>query len=50
MTFWALSLQDLYVPVGRYEAEIQRQKQAIQETEANSELVSTGAGGCGRGH
>ena len=39
-TFWSLSLPDLYVPLGRYEEEITKQKQIIHDIEDNIDLVS----------
>ena len=36
-TFWALSLYDLYVPTGRYEDEVRKAREAIDE---KTDLVS----------
>ena len=37
-TFWSLSLYDLYVPVSRYDEEVNKAKQAMQALE--DDLVS----------
>lgn len=37
--FWSLALYDLYVPVKRYEEEVKKAQQAIQQLEENLDLV-----------
>ena len=44
-TFWSLSLYDLYVPVSRYDEEVNKAKQAMQALE--DDLVSGMEGGKG---
>lgn len=38
-TFWSLSLYDLYIPVARYEEEVNRAKQASRDVENSNDLV-----------
>ena len=44
-TFWSLSLYDLYVPVSRYDEEVNKAKQAMQALD--DDLVSRMEGGKG---
>ena len=46
-TFWSLSLYDLYVPVSRYDEEVNKAKQAMQALE--DDLVSRMEGWKGKG-
>lgn len=39
VTFWSLSMYDLYTPVERYEEEVTKLKDAINDVDDNKEIV-----------
>ena len=39
VTFWSLSMYDLYIPSDRYEEEIQKLKKTLSEVDDNKEIV-----------
>lgn len=40
MTFWSLSMYDLYTPSDRYDEEVAKLKKSIGEIDDNKEFVS----------
>lgn len=42
VTFWALSMYDLYVPLERYEHELTKLKQQLTQLDDNKDMVCYG--------